>query len=55
MSNKPYDKSEISCAFGHFDCNQTAGYTITNADGLSAPWYYIYQNRKNSSIILERT
>jgi len=46
MSNKPYDKSEISCAFGHFDCNQTAGYTITNADGLSAPWYYIYQNRK---------
>ena len=46
MSKKPYEKAQETCAFGHFNTDVDAGYTITNAEGLSAPWYYIYQNRK---------
>ncbi len=43
---KPYEKSLDTCVYGRFNLDQPAGYTVTNAKGLSAPWYYIYQNRK---------
>ncbi len=34
------------CAFGNYNLNEKAGYTITAKDKLVEPWYYIYQNRK---------
>ena len=43
---RPYEKSENACVYGHFNSNEPAGYTVTNAKELSSPWYYIYQNRK---------
>ena len=44
--NKPYDKAEIGCAYGHFTPDVHAGYTLTDGDKLNSPWYYVYQNRK---------
>lgn len=42
----PYDKAKQYCKFGHFDKNKKASYTLTGADKLICPWYYVYQNRK---------
>lgn len=43
---KPYDKTQQYCKYGHFDMTKKAAYTLTNGDELVAPWYYIYNNRK---------
>ncbi len=41
-----YDKVQETCKYGHFDLDTPAGYTVTDGDKLSAPWYYVYNNRK---------
>ena len=46
MANKPYDKTLKNCTYGNFNLDVPAGYTITDADKLCGPWYYVYQNRK---------
>lgn len=43
---KPYDKIEKDCAFGSYNLEKHAGYTLKKGDKLMGPWYYIYQNRK---------
>lgn len=43
---KPYDKTEETCIYGHFNLNKPASYTLTDGDKLNSPWYYIYNNRK---------
>ena len=43
---KLYNNIKKDCAFGYYDESVKAGYTVTDAKGLKAPWYYIYQNRK---------
>ncbi len=40
-----YDKIERNCKYGHYDIDKKAGYTITDGDKLSTPWYYIYTNQ----------
>ncbi len=42
----PYDKIEKDCAYGSYNLDEHAGYTLKNGDKLKGPWYYIYQNRK---------
>ena len=46
MVNKPYDKTEVGCTYGHYNPDVHAGYTLTDGDKLNSPWYYVYQNRK---------
>ena len=46
MIKKPYDKTQASCTYGHFNPDVHAGYTLTNGEKLNSPWYYVYQNRK---------
>ena len=41
-----YDKINKKCRFGEYDTTAKAAYTLTDPDGLTEPWYYIYQNRK---------
>lgn len=43
---KPYGKIQPKCKYGEYDMSRPAAYTVTNADAISEPWYYIYQNRK---------
>lgn len=43
---KIYDKIESKCAYGQYEIDKPAGYTITEADKLKSPWYYVYNNRK---------
>ncbi len=43
---KIYDKTIEKCAYGHFDLDKKAGYTITDGDKLHSPWYYVYNNTK---------
>ncbi len=43
---KLYSNMKKECAYGHFNENAPAGYTITNPKAIPSPWYYIYQNRK---------
>lgn len=43
---KPYDKSEETCIYGHFNLNKPASYTLTDGGKLNSPWYYVYNNRK---------
>ena len=42
----PYDKIQKKCRYGEYDETRGAAYTVTAADELLEPWYYIYQNRK---------
>lgn len=42
----PYENASKECAYGHFNMDGRAGYTLTDAGALKAPWYYIYSNRK---------
>ena len=42
----PYDKIEKDCAYGSYNLNKHAGYTLKKGEKLKGPWYYIYQNRK---------
>ena len=42
----PYDKIEKDCAYGSYNLEKHAGYTLINGEKLKGPWYYIYQNRK---------
>jgi len=46
MKKKLYDKADATCAYGHFNPDVHAGYTLTNGEKLHSPWYYVYQNRK---------
>ena len=41
---KLYEKTQQFCKYGHFDLTKKAGYTITDGDKLSTPWYYVYTN-----------
>ena len=43
---KPYGKIQPKCKYGEYDMSRAAAYTVTDADAISEPWYYIYQNRK---------
>ncbi len=43
---KAYNYFEKECEYGHYNTDGHARYTVTDADKLSQPWYYIYQNRK---------
>ena len=42
----PYNKAEKDCAYGSFNLNKHASYTLTNGEALKGPWYYLYQNKK---------
>lgn len=42
----PYDKIEKDCAYGTYNLDKHAGYTLKKGDKLKGPWYYILQNRK---------
>jgi len=43
---KLYDKIQKTCKYGYFNTEKPASYTVTDSDQLTAPWYYIYNNRK---------
>ncbi len=40
-----YEKTQQYCKYGHYDLDKKAGYTITDGDKLSTPWYYVYTNQ----------
>ena len=46
VKGMPYDKAKKDCQYGYFDEQNKAGYTLTDGDKLSTPWYYVYTNRK---------
>ncbi len=43
---KLYNEARENCKYGHFNLDKKAGYTLTDGDKLSEPWYYVYTNRE---------
>lgn len=41
-----YDRTQEKCAYGNFNTDEKASYTLTDRQALKSPWYYVYSNRK---------